>query len=269
MEKKLCESYENWDLAIEDVLLKTINSSNEILIQLGHFSLLYNQFGELIPAIKEEIADEGLKKFVDDSNYMNDFPVKTFDAGIIIASKLRDNRKKIKFSFIVNDWQWINKGIYSFPTDKRAFYEKQQLPLLFEKSLKEKSFSEKDILRINHYVKDGIYFSEHKLQKNGKKEFLKICSPASCSIEYLPFLKIGLQEMDTLISFIPMSCKIPVLHSTINYIKSQKRNVDILHVFYDPQTKNIEGSFLNKANMNENIENEINDKYKKMELMSE
>jgi len=268
MEKKLCESYKNWELAVEDILLKTIDTSNEILIQLGHFSLLYNQLGELVPAIKEEIADEELRKFVSDSNYMNDFPSKTFIEGISIASKLRDNGKKITFSFIVNDWQWINKGMYFFPTDRRAFYRKRQLPLLYENLLKENSFSSDDILRTNHYVKDSIYFSEQKLQKTGKKEITKICSPTSCSVEYSPFLKICLEGVETLISFIPMSCKIPVLYSTINYIKSQNRIVNILHIFYDPQTKNIESSFLNIINLNESIENEVNEKYKIMELLS-
>jgi len=269
MEKKLCESYNNWELAVEDILLKIVNTSNEVLLQIGHFSLLYNQFGELIPAIKEEIADEELRKFVSDSNYMNDFPLKTFTEGITIASKLRDKRKKITFSFIVNDWQWIHKGLYAFPTDRRAFYKKKQLPLLFEKLLDENSFSKNDILRTNHYVKDGIYFSEQKLRKTEKKETIKICSPTSCTIEYSPFLKICLEKIDTFISFIPMSCQIPILYSTINYIKTENSDVNILHIFYDPQTKNIESSFINKKNLTESLENEVNERYKIMERFSE
>ena len=268
MEEKLSKSCKSWDFAIEEVLLKT-NTSKDILIQSGHFSLLYNQFGELIPAIKEEITDEKLKEFVSTSNYMNDFPLQTFTKSIALATSLRDKGKKINFSFIVNDWQWINKGLYSFQTERLTFYKKQKLPLFYETLLTENYFSDNDILKTNHYVKDSIYFSEHKLQKSEKKEILNFCSPFSCSVEYLPFLKMGSKEADTLISFIPMLCKIPVLYSTINCINSLNRDFNMFHIFYDPHTKEIETSFLNKANLNEDVANEINDKYRIMELMSE
>lgn len=270
MEKEISKSCKNWDLAIEEVLLKTIKVSDNVLMQAGHFSLLHNQFGELVPAIIEEITDDDkLKQFVSDSDYMNDFPLQTFTRGIAIASTLKGNGKKINFSFIVNDWQWINKGLYSFQNKRLTFYKKQQLPLLYETLLKENSFSDNDILKTNHYVKDSIYFSEHKLQKAEKKETINFCSPFSCSVEYFPFLKMCSDKVDTLISFIPMLCKIPVLYSTINCIRSLNHDVNMFHIFYEPQTKKIEISFLNKANLNENIENEINNKYRIMEMLSE
>jgi len=106
------------------------------------------------------------------------------------------------------------------------------------------------------------------LQKAEKKAKLNFCSPYCCSAEYILFLKMSIVEEDTLISFIPMSCKVPVLYATINYIKSQNQSIDMLHIFYNPHTKQIETSFLNKANLSESIENEVNEKYKQMELMS-
>ena len=53
-----------------------------------------------------------------------------------------------------------------------------------------------------------------------------------------------------------------------NYIKSENRDVNILHIFYDPQTKNIESSFINKKNLTESLENEVNERYKIMERFS-
>jgi hypothetical protein len=257
-----------WNSIREEVLSNIDFNTKNVLIQAGHFSILFNKEGNLIPAIQEEIQDVDLKNFVGESNYMNDFPFTTFKNGLSLAIAMKQSNINVKFAFIVNDWQWINKGLYAFQTERFTFYKKKQLPLSYETLLIENDFSEKDILKTNHYVEDSIYFSEHKLQKTEKKETVNLCSPNSCSEEYFPFLKMSLAEVDTLISFIPMLCKIPVLYSTINYISSQNHNVNIMHIFYDPHTKKIETSFLNKANLRESIEYEINEKYKIMQLLS-
>ena len=257
-----------WNSIIEEVLSNIDVNTKNVLIQAGHFSILFNKKGDLIPAIQEEILDIDLKNFVSESNYMNDFPLTTFKNGLSLAIDLKQKNINVKFAFIVNDWQWINKGLYSFQTERHTFYKKKQLPQIYGNLLKEKFFSENDILKTSHYVEDNIYFSEHKLQKAEKKEKMNYCSPHCCTAEYLPFLKMSLVGSDTLISFIPMSCKIPVLYSTINYINSQNQSVNMLHIFYDPHTKAIETSFLNKVNLSEDVENEVTEKYKTMELMS-
>jgi len=257
----------DWNKLIERIISNFEESSKNILIQSGHFSILFNQKGILIPAIKEEISDDKLKKFVIDSNYMNDFPLVTFRNGVRLASILKSKGKNVKFAFIVNDWQWINKGLYSSKTDRFKFFKKHSLPKIYNDLFKENTFNQSDIIRANHFVDNGIYFSEHKLRKVGKKK-ISNCSPNSCAIEYLPFLHRTLNDFDTLISFIPMSCKIPVLYSAINFIKNQTEKVDLFHVFYDPLTKEIELSFLNKDNLNHVSVEEINKQFMKMELMS-
>ena len=111
---------------IKNKILKSINpKSQNILVQAGHFSILFNKNGDLVPAIANEINDNELIDFIESSNYMSDFPLKTFKTGIEIASDLRETSKKIKFTFIVNDWQWLNKGLYNFKTNRLQFYKKK------------------------------------------------------------------------------------------------------------------------------------------------
>ena len=257
----------NWSLIIDSIISNVENKSKNVLIQAGHFSILFNQNGRLIPAIKDDIQDESLRNFVTESNYMNDFPLVTFANGINLASVLRSHSINVKFAFIVNDWQWINKGLYSFKTDRFKFYMKKVLPKAYLDIFNNFKFSLNDVLRINHFVDKGIYFSEHKLRKIGKKKSSN-CSPNSCAIEYLPFLNETLNDFDTLISFIPMSCKIPVLYATIRFLESQSKEIDLYHVFYDPITKETELSFLNKKNMERSYIDKIEEKYRIMELMS-
>jgi hypothetical protein len=132
---------------------------------------------------------------------------------------------------------------------------------------REYSFSQSDIINTDHYVDKGIYFSEHKLRKYGKKKILN-CSPDSCAIEYLPFLNEILNQYDVFISFIPMSGKIPILYSAVRFIQSQDIKTDLVHIFYDPETKKIELSMLNQDILNQEYIDKINERYQIMELMS-
>lgn len=257
----------NWG-KINDIINSNLNiKSKNILIQSGHFSVLFNRYGELIPAIIEEVDDEELKEFITCSNYMNDFPTRTFEKGVEVASDLRKKSVNVKFSFIVNDWQWVNKGLYNFPTNRINYYKKQTLPEYYVRLLQRFQFGLSDIIRADQYVKKSIFYSEHKLRKKGKKT-ISDCSPESCTIEYLPFLLDSLKDFDTLISFIPMSCKIPVLYSTIRFIKEQSSNINLFHIFYNPSNKELEMSFLNNSNISLEYEKEIKDSYIKMGLMS-
>ena len=77
-----------------------------------------------------------------------------------------------------------------------------------------------------------------------------------------------MSDFDTLLSFIPMSCKTPVLYSSVKFIKDCNRAIDLIHVFYDPLKKNIEISILNQHLINLDFEKEINLNFQRMELMS-
>jgi hypothetical protein len=141
------------------------------------------------------------------------------------------------------------------------------LPETFTKLLTKNSFSIKNVVLANHFSKDGIFFSEHKLRKIGKKK-IKVCSPKSCVLEYIPFLQNTLNDNDTIISFIPFSCKIPILYSALQYIESQNRRVDLFHIFYDPVTKKKEISFLNKHILTQEYIEQVEQDFRKMDLLS-
>lgn len=261
-------SVKTWPQIITEVLGNIDYSTKNVLIQAGHFSLLFDEKGSLIPAIKEEIEDIQLKQFIEDSNYMGDFPLATFKSSMPMASACKQAGMNVKFVFIVNDWQWINKGLYNnSPIDRRSFFSKASLPKTYEELLSANSFSLANVITANHFAKEGIYFSEHKLRKIGKKK-ISVCSPMSCAVEYLPFLYTVLNDYDTLISFIPFSCKIPVLYSAIEYIQSRERNVDIFHIFYNPLTKEKELVFMNKNNLDADYIADIDKQFHIMELLS-
>lgn len=256
-----------WQQVITEVLCNIDKSAKNVLIQAGHFSLLFNENGELTPAIKEEIKEPKLKQFVEESDYMGDFPFVTFESSMPLALSCKQAGMNVKFAFIVNDWQWIKKGRYNFPTNRKSFFSKTSLPQAYMKLLTANSFTVKNIIAANHFSENGIYFSEHKLRKIGKKKETN-CSPMSCVVEYLPFLHNVLDKYDILISFIPFSCKIPVLYSAIKYIQSREQRVDLFHVFYNPLTKEKELSFMNKDNLRHDYIENIAKQFHIMELFS-
>jgi hypothetical protein len=267
MQTEITEQFSNWNTVIDRITSAINKDSRRILIQSGHFSILFDEKGKLIPAIQEEITDIRLKEFVQSSNYMSDFPFTTFKQGMYLASILKKS-KEVQFVFIVNDWQWINKGLYTSRVNRHEFFKSTSLPESYRDIFEKYSFETKDIIKANHFAENGIYFSEHKLKKSNKRKASN-CSPASCVVEYIPFLNEILSPFDGFISFIPMSCKIPVLYSTIDFIKSQNRRIDIFHIFYEPLDKKTELSFLNKDNITQEYVETINDKLQIMNLLSQ
>ncbi len=258
------DCHKNWSKAIKLIEANLDRKSKNILIQSGHFALLFDKSGNLIPAIYEDVDDIRLKEFVLDSNYMSDFPLRTFNQAIELAANLKSFN--VKFSFIVNDWQWIKKGLYSFDSPSSDFYQNNELPKSYSELLKEHFFTENDIIKVNHSVKNGIYYSENKLRKQGKK--YNQCSPETCATEYFPFLSDSLIEFDTLISFIPMSCKTPVLFATVQFLKQYHQAIDIFHIFYNPVDKKLELYLLNNKEELAGQLEEIELDYFKMTLMS-
>lgn len=267
MEKEIVKNFSDWNSLNQSIISSVQDCSQKILIQCGHFSVLFDKEGNLVPAILEEITDNNLKDLVQTSNYMGDFPMTTFENGVYLASILKKQVKNIKFAFIVNDWQWVNKGIYSTQINRKDFFKSQIIPISYQNIFTASSFDNSDIIKANHFGENGIYFSEHKLRKQGNKRVTD-CSPKSCVVEYLPFLHQVMSEYDTLISFIPNSCKIPVLYSTVKYIQEQNKKLDFFHVFYEP-SKEISLSHLNKDIINEDVVKTINGKFGIMELMSQ
>lgn len=267
MTKNNSISVKTWGQVLTEILRNIDNSARNVLIQAGHFSLLFNKNKELTPSIEEEIKDLELKQFVAESNYMGDFPYITLKNSIPLALSCKQVGMNVKFAFIVNDWQWIKNGLYTFPTDRKSFFSKTSLPRAYMNLLEKNSFTVKDIIAANHFSKNGIYFSEHKLRKIGKKT-VSNCSPMSCVIEYLPFLHEVLDTRDMLISFIPFSCKIPVLYAAIKYIQSREQRIDLFHIFYNPLTKEKELSFINKDNLQGNYVEDIVNQFHIMEMFS-
>lgn len=252
-----------WDQVIAQVANYIDNRTKKVLIQSGHFSLLFEKNGKLVPAIKEDILDINLRKFIEESNYMGDFPYATFENSLSLATQCKQTGIEVKFVFIVNDWQWVKKGLYTFPIDRSEFFSKRSLPNSYNKLFSKYSFTDKDIF----FSDSGIYFSEHKLRKEGKRK-ISLCSPSSCAVEYLPFLFKVLDNYDTLISYIPVSCKIPVLYAAIKYIQAREANINLFHIFYNPLTKEKEVSFINKNNIQDKDIEHINKQFHIMELLS-
>jgi hypothetical protein len=111
-----------WEQVVNDILCNINSEARNVLIQAGHFSLLFDERNKLIPAIMEEIDDPELKEFVAESDYMNDFPLKTLENSMPIAVSCRQHNKSVKFAFIVNDWQWINKTKHN-TIDRASFFQ--------------------------------------------------------------------------------------------------------------------------------------------------
>lgn len=251
------------DLIKEIVVL---SKSNKILIQSGHFPILFNSNGLLIPAIKEEIGDATLIEFIENTPYIGDFPLTSFEIGISVANIIRGNKNEIFFVFIVNDWQWLNKGCYyDFIADREEFYQETILPKPYKRLIEKYNFSTSNILKSNHYKKNNLFWSEYKLRKEGKKT-IKNCSPSSCAMEYIPFLEQTKYSYDTLISFIPISCKIPILYSSAIFLETNNKH--LIHIFYNTDKKDYELSSLEYGNISDTVKNTILNEYHKMELMS-
>lgn len=247
-------------------ILELSRPDEKVLIQSGHFPILFNDNGLLVPAIKEDIDDALLRKFIEDTPYIGDFPMTSFEIGISVANKIRVNGNEISFAFIVNDWQWLNKGFYyDFIADREEFYQETILPLSYKRLFEKNNFSTSNILKSNHYQKNNIFWSEYKLRKEGKKT-IKNCSPSSCAMEYIPFLDQTKDSYDTLISFIPISCKTPIMYSSINFLETHNKH--LIHIFYNTDKKNYELSNLEYGDISDTVRNTILSEYEKMELMS-
>lgn len=252
----------------EKVIIKELlNTKDKVVIQLGHFSLIANNKGELIPAIIENITDTHLREFVNDSEYMGDFPSRTFNSGLNIANKLRLKKIKFKFSIIVNDWQWINKGIYDNKKTRTEYYLKKDLPSHYLNLLNNNNYNLNDFICTDDYTQNNPFNSELKLRKKGKKNE-SLCSPTTCATEYYPYLNRVLEQNDTLISYIPLSCKIPILFSSKKFLSESIIEKKIIHIFYNPLDESFELSILTKGNLTNENGKKIDLDFMKSVLMS-
>ncbi|MFC2121628.1 hypothetical protein ACFLTI_08545 [Bacteroidota bacterium] len=228
-------------------IIPCIEKGKNILIQAGHFPIIFNKKGYLIPAIINDIDDIQLVEFINSTQYIGDFPLTTLEIGLNLGKQLQQKNCDISFAFIVNDWQWLNKGPYQeFILDRADFYTNSELPLVYKNLFEKNKFSTEDIIKSKHYIQDNLFWSEYKLRKAGKKT-IKDFSPLSCAMEYLPFLNENNALFDTLISFIPITCQTPILFSSMKFIENNNRQ--LIHVFYNPVEKNYKLSNLNYGNI--------------------
>lgn len=249
------------------IIKELLNAKGKVVIQLGHFSLIANSKGELIPAIVENITDIELRKFVNDSEYMGDFPSRTFNSGLSIANELKLKKIDFKFSMIVNDWQWTNKGIYESKEDRSNYYSKTGFPEYYLNLLESNDFNLTNFICSNDYIEKNLFNSELKLRKKGKKK-TSLCSPTTCATEYYPYLKRVLDTNNILISYIPLSCKIPILFSSKEFLSESTKEKKIIHIFYNPLGKSIELSILTKNTIKNGVGKKIDLDFMKSELMS-
>lgn len=92
-------------LDIEEVvpqLLSMLANVGTTCIIAGHFLLLYDKNANLVvPAISEDLTDERDKLFAE--KMARDFPLISFQLGVQLYSKLKDQGKDAKCTLLVND----------------------------------------------------------------------------------------------------------------------------------------------------------------------
>ncbi|MCB1160450.1 MAG: hypothetical protein KDK45_23315 [Leptospiraceae bacterium] len=223
----------------EDIEKKIIdevgkNDIKPVLIQAGHFSLVSDKEGTLVPTIKQETQDLSLQDFFDSEKYISDFPEKTILSGVDMALNLEKIGVDYRFCFIVNDWQWVNKGPYEAREDRGDFYKKNVFPNFYKEVFKENGVSQDKIINTDK----GVYFSELDLRKR-RDRGIDFPNPMTSAEEYLPFLEDILEDFNTLISYVPSTCKAPVIFATQKFLE-KRSGKKILHIFYNPQDKSLE-----------------------------
>jgi len=241
---------------INKILSELDEESLKVTFQIGHYSLISDSKGTLIPAIVEEIFDPKLIDFVSNNEYIGDFPTTSLNLGLEIIKKITTKYSTINIAFIVNDWQWLSKGVFSNSEKSSDYFKRNSLPQSYYKRLFQENISINQLLKFNN----SILFSELNLRKLCKNDSLFI-SKTSCALEYLPFLDETLSKNSILVSIIPMTCKISILYASIKYLREITEKRKLIHVFYNPINKEKELSILTNDNLNTETEARIIELY--------
>ena len=225
---------------LESFLKKEILDCNgKIVIQAGHFALVFDENqNKLIPGIYQDIKDKQLKENVKSHPYMGEFPLTTFKFGTKLANYAKENNKNINFAFIVNDWQFTPKAKPGKENKFRnEFYMNNKLPCSYEYIFKTEKLNESLIIpmtNLNNILNNKLYFEEHKLRNLYSRKYSKFCNlnDHSCAQEYLPFLdQLIKKKVRLIISFIPKTCKMPIIAGSKETKIKLKSNIKIINIF--------------------------------------
>jgi len=236
------------------LLTKELNSFKEpVAIQAGHFALIEKN-RELLPTIFQDIKDKELKNSVKSHLYMGHFPLDTWKMGVGLAKYGLSKKKIMKLLILVNDWQWVPKVDFGADNTLRdSFYKLAKLPLAYQKILKDNNISENIILPLNNKngkVNNKLFFSESKLRNQFDNYYAASCDlENSCAQEYVPLLlQLSKEGIKLLISFIPITCKLPINMGSLKAKQSLGVDMKIINIF---------ASGIFKNNFWENIEVDI------------
>lgn len=200
---------------IEALVSSLLEIDGPIVVMAGHFALVHDRSGSLVPGIPEEIEDEELRRFVSSHHYMGRFPSKTWNAGVEIVRQLRVVGCDAKLLILVNDWQHVRPAPDGRRNEARdAFFAKAEIPNSFRRALLEAGLSDSVLLADERDGKRCVFWSESVLRKRYKKRFRRRMSviKSACAQETVP-LVIRLDELGyaAFAALIPGSCQIPVL----------------------------------------------------------
>ncbi len=228
---------------------KILQSKGSIAIQCGHFALVFDEKqNKQIPGIYQDIKNKILKENVKSHPYMGEFPLATFKLGTKLFDFVTKNKNKVKFAFMVNDWQFVPKANFGEDNKLRnAFYLESNLPKSY-KINKDQIIVQKDS---ENKILSTLYFSEQKLRNAYNHRFKNnFCSlkDNSCAQEYIPFLnQLIKQNIKLLISFIPSTCELAIRKGTEEFTKSNKV-VKVVNVFLNGSNKDLFSSIVVSVN---------------------
>lgn len=170
--------------------IQTVIDATEgnLVVNAGHFLLVHDRLtDDVIPAIVEEISNATLKKEIFD--VVGNFPSATFESGVKIAKHAIENRREVKMTLLVNDWQYIKSDPHrenSQPNRYRAtFYSGfDSPPDVYQAYLKKYGIDGKDIWIGSG--DDAFFFRETRLRDRFKRELKRLnvqdISLGTCSI---------------------------------------------------------------------------------------
>jgi hypothetical protein len=159
-----------------------LKRSASVSILAGHFMLMYDaQRGVLTPMIYQDAQNDVVRQF--SIAMASDFPLRSFEIGVSLASHLRKVGVSSRLAMLVNDHAFLTLGWKAQQLDtvsrgadlRRDFYRNQTaLPLSFHKVLSASSELCPDIVLRNDnpnrpaqsiLPKSTIYFSEKALRR--------------------------------------------------------------------------------------------------------
>ncbi|MCX6778182.1 MAG: hypothetical protein NT157_04845 [Candidatus Micrarchaeota archaeon] len=200
------------------VLKKEIeNADGKIAILAGHFALIHDKgSGKLVPGIFQELGDMAQKEATMAHPYMGHFPSETWKLGVLLGKHASEMEKDAAFVILVNDWQWVEKvGFGEDNPYRQEFYQKSELPELFQSELRGASLNEEMVLPFR--MKDGrvnnrFFLSEQRLRSQFGNYYSNTCDLENqCAREFIPLLlQLHKEEIKLLISFIPRTCMTPI-----------------------------------------------------------